>query len=227
MDRKLIRAKSHSKAEVEFISEEQVGYRVENAGGKLWRDFCLGKSNSYLFRGPFPSLRKYEISFERLTVNHVTPENSQELKWTPRVPIWRQETRLQINRYFPKQGGMLPRSHHVLTMENRCVGEASWLQQGHAQSPGAHLHPSRRRSLPTGVQGFSTGIPGLSRGCSSARLFHHTFPPWSQDTLAFLPPLPDAPASCWLSGPCHFCPRSPAVANALSEFMRLWCQVAA
>lgn len=66
---------------------------------------------------------------------------------------------------------------------------------------GAHLHPSRRWSLPTGVQGFSSGIPGLSRSCSSAGLSHHTFPPWSQDTFTFLP-LPDISASCRLSGPC-------------------------
>ena len=67
---------------------------------------------------------------------------------------------------------------------------------------GAHLHPSRRWSLPTGVQGFSSGIPGLSRGCSSAGLSHHTFPPWSQDTFTFPPLLPDISASCRLSGPC-------------------------
>lgn len=44
---------------------------------------------------------------------------------------------------------MLPRSHHMLRMENRCVGEASWLQQLHAQSPGGLSTPcSRHRSLP-------------------------------------------------------------------------------
>ena len=50
------------------------------------------------------------------------------------------------------------------------------------------------------------GTPGLSWGCSSAGLSHHTFPPWSQDTLAFLPLLPDVSASCGLSGPCPLLP---------------------
>ena len=71
---------------------------------------------------------------------------------------------------------------------------------------GAHLHPARRlhhlshsrlvcRDFPRGPQPRER--PGVS---------HHTFPPWSQDTLAFLPLLPDVSASCRLSGPCPLLP---------------------
>ena len=134
--------------------------------------FFLGKSNPYTIRGPFSSFRKYEISLERLTVTHVTQENSQALKLTPKLLlIWHQENMLQINLYFPEHGVLLPRGHHMLRMANRCVGEASWLQQLHARSPGGlSTARSRRRSLPTGVQWFSTGNPRAFTGPLKCRI---------------------------------------------------------
>lgn len=55
---------------------------------------------------------------------------------------------------------------------------------------------------------FPLGTPGLSWGCWSVGLSYNTFPPWSHDTSAFLPILPEVSAICRPSWPCPVLPKS-------------------